>query len=106
MRVAGEYRGYTVVETDWRTEGGEPIFVVRGLKERPSDPCLTSFQECVSFIDEELSGRAAVDRVMGETWVCCVRANGNASTVTIPAATMRRLDLKVGDPVRVTVSKL
>ncbi len=45
MRVAGEDRGYTVVETDWRTEGGEPIFVVRGLKERPSDPCLTSFQE-------------------------------------------------------------
>ena len=106
MRVAGEHRGYAVVETDWRTEGGEPVYIVRGLKERPSDPCLTSFQECVSFIDEELSGREAVDAAMSETWECRVRANGNASTVTVPAATMRRLDLKVGDPVRVTVSKL
>lgn len=105
MRVAEEYRGYTVVETDWTTDGGEPVFIVRGLKERPSRPFLTSVEECEAYIDDELKAREEVDEAMSETWGCRIRSNGRASVVTVPAETMRRLGLEVGDQVTVRISR-
>ena len=46
MRTAAEHRGYEIVETDWTTsvkvgfdkEEVRPVYVIPGLKERPSKP--------------------------------------------------------------------
>jgi hypothetical protein len=114
MKIVEEYRGYTIVETDWTTtvkvgfdeEEVRSVYIIRGLKERPSRPFLTSVEQCREYIDGELEGRAAVDLAMSETWEARVRMNGTSQAVTVPAAVMRRLGLEVGDEVRVTVSKL
>ena len=112
MRVSEEYRGYTIVETDWTTEvnvGGaeevRPVFIIRGLKERPSRPFLTSVEECERYIEDELKAREEMDEALSETWDCRVRSNGNASIVTVPADVMRRLGLEIGDQVTVRVSR-
>ena len=109
MKAVSEYRDYIIVETDWTTEterGIVPVYIIRGLKERPSRPFLTSVEECRAFIDDELRARAETDEAMSETWECRVRSNGRASVVTVPAETMRRLGLEVGDAVRVTVARI
>ncbi len=112
MRAAEEHRGYTIVETDWTTSvnvGGveevRPVYIIRGLKERPSRPFLTSVEECERYIDEELRAREEVDEAMSETWGCRIRSNGRASVVTVPAETMRRLGLEIGDQVTVRISR-
>lgn len=114
MQIVEEYKGYTIVETDWTTEVKtgfdqeevRPVYIIRGLKERPSRPFLTSVGECRAYIDDELKAREEVDEAMSETWECRVRSNGRASVVTVPAETMRRLGLEVGDAVRVTVARI
>lgn len=112
MRVIADYKGFSIVETDWTTSvniGGteeeRPVYVIRGLKERPSRPFLTSVEECESFIEDELRARQEMDEAMSETWDCRIRSNGNASIVTVPAETMRRLGLEIGDEVRVRISR-
>ena len=109
MKAVSEYKDYIIVETDWTTEtegGTSPVYIIRGLKERPSRPFLTSVEECERFIDDELKARAEMDEAMSETWECRVRSNGRASVVTVPAETMRRLGLEIGDAVRVTVARI
>lgn len=109
MQIVETYRDFTIVETDWTTEterGIAPVYVIRGLKERPSRPFLTTVEQCREYIDAELEGRAMVDEAMSETWEGFVRAHGNAYIVTIPAQAVRRMGLEVGDEVRVTVSKI
>lgn len=113
MKAVDEYKGFVIVETDWttsvsvgRVEEVRPVYIIRGLKERPSRPFLTSVEECRSYIDDELRARAEVDEAMSETWECRVRSNGRASVVTVPAETMRRLGLEIGDEVRVTVARI
>lgn len=109
MKAVDEYKDYIIVETDWTTEterGVVPVYIIRGLKERPSRPFLTSVEECRDYIDEELKARAETDEAMSETWECRVRSNGRASVVTVPAEAMRRLGLEVGDAVRVTVARI
>lgn len=112
MQVKEEYRGYSIVETNWTTtvsvggaEEERPVYIIRGLKERPSRPFLTSLEECRQFIDEELRARVEMDEAMSETWDCRIRSNGNAGIVTVPAETMRRLGLEIGDDVRVRISR-
>lgn len=109
MKAVDEYKDFIIVETDWTTEterGIVPVYIIRGLKERPSRPFLTSVEECRAFIDDELRARAETDEAMSETWECRVRSNGRASVVTVPAETMRRLGLEIGDAVRVTVARI
>lgn len=112
MKVAEEHKGFAVVDTGYSTlveEGGDfvkrPVFIVRGLKERLGAPVLTSVEECEAYIEDELRAREATDEAMSATWDCRVRSNGNASIVTVPAETMRRLGLSVGDPVTVRIAR-
>lgn len=113
MKAVDEYKDYIIVETDWTTSvnvGGveevRPVYIIRGLKERPSRPFLTTVEQCREYIDDELKARQAMDEAMSETWECRVRSNGRASVVTVPAETMRRLGLEIGDAVRVTVARI
>lgn len=114
MQIVEEYKGFTIVETDWTTtvkvgfdqEEVRAVYIIRGLKERPSRPFLTTVEQCREYIDEELEGRARMDEAMSETWECRIRSNGRASVVTVPAETMRRLGLEIGDAVRVTVARI
>lgn len=109
MQTVEEYKGFRIVETDWTTEterGIVPVYIIRGLKERPSRPFLTTVEQCREYIDGELEGRAMVDEAMSETWEARVRMNGTSQAVTVPAAVMRRLGLEVGDEVRVTVARI
>ena len=112
MRAVAEYKGFTIVETDWTTSvqvGGaeevRPVYIIRGLKERPSRPFLTSVEECEAFIRDELRAREEADEAMSETWECRVRSNGRSSVVTVPADTMRRLGLEIGDQVTVRIAR-
>ena len=113
MQIVEEYKGYTIVETDWTTEVKvgfdqeevRAVYIIRGLKERPSRPFLTTVEQCREYIDEELEGRARMDEAMSETWEGFVRAHGNAYIVTIPVQAVRRMGLEVGDPVRVTLAR-
>ncbi len=113
MRIAAEYKGYAIVETDWlgKTDAGiAPVYAIRGLRERPFGPILSTVEECEEYIEEELAGRAMVDAVLaesaeGETWKGRIRLNGSSQVVTVPAETMRRLGLEIGDEVRITVVK-
>lgn len=113
MKAVDEYKDYIIVETDLTTSvnvGGveevRPVYIIRGLKERPSRPFLTTVEQCREYIDDELKARQAMDEAMSETWECRVRSNGRASVVTVPAETMRRLGLEIGDAVRVTVARI
>lgn len=115
MRTADEYRGYRIVETDWTTEVRvgfdraevRPVYVIPGMKERPSSPFLTSVQEARDFIDEELAGREAMREARTATFEASVKVRGAASLgVTIPAPAARALGLDVGDRVKVTVEKM
>ena len=54
----------------------------------------------------EMEWGSEMDEAMSETWECRVRSNGRASVVTVPAETMRRLGLEIGDAVRVTVARI
>ena len=112
MRAVGDVKGYTLIETDYTTtvsvggaEEERPVLIIRGLKERLGAPVLTSVEECERYIDDELKARAETDEAMSETWDCRIRSNGRASVVTVPAETMRRLGLEIGDEVRVRVSR-
>lgn len=115
MRTAETYRGYEVVETDWTTEVRvgfdrtevRPVYVIPGMKERPSSPFLTTVQEARDYIDEELAGREAMREARTAVFEASVKVRGAASLgVTIPASASRALGLEVGDRVRVTVEKL
>ena len=115
MRTAETYRGFEVVETDWTTEvrvGSDraevrPVYVIPGMKERPSSPFLTTVQEARDYIDEELAGREAMREARTATFEASVKVRGAASLgVTIPAPASRALGLDVGDRVRVTVEKM
>ena len=115
MQTAETYRGYEVVETDWTTavrtgDGREevrPVYVIPGMKERPSSPFLTTVQEARDFIDEELAGREAMREARTAVFEASVKVRGAASLgVTIPASASRALGLDVGDRVRVTVEKM
>ena len=115
MQTVDEYRGYEIVETDWTTEVRvgfdraevRPVYVIPGMKERPSSPFLTSVQEARDFIDEELAGREAMREARTSTFEASVKVRGVASLgVTIPADVARCMGLDVGDRVRVTVEKL
>lgn len=112
MRVASEYKGYTLVETDYTTTvnvGGReevrPVYIIRGLKERLGAPVLTSVEECERFIKDELRARSDMDEAMSEAWECRIRSNGRSSVVTVPADTMRRLGLEIGDQVTVRIAR-
>ena len=110
MRTAAEHRGYTIVETDWTTEDqatGEvrPVYVIPGLKERPSRPFLTTVEEAREYIDDELDGREAWARESSETFAAQARAHGRSLAVTIPSSAVRRLGVEVGDELEVTVRK-
>lgn len=110
MRAAAEHRGYRIVETDWTTEDpatGEvrPVYVIPGLKERPSRPFLTTIQEAREYIDDELDGREAWAQESAETFKAQARAHGRSVAVTIPSSAVRRLGVEVGDELEVTVRK-
>ena len=111
MQTVDEYKGYEIVETGWTTEVRtgfdasevRPVYVIPGMKERPSSPFLTTVQEARDFIDEELAGREA----MREARTATFKVRDAASLgVTIPASASRALGLEVGDRVRVTVEKM
>ena len=115
MRTAETYRGYEVVETDWTTEVRvgfdraevRPVYVIPGMKERPSSPFLTTVQEARDYIDKELAGREAMREARTATFEASVKVRGAASLgVTIPAPAARALGLDVGDRVRVTVERM
>ena len=115
VRTVGEHRGYEVEETDWTTavrtgDGREevrPVYVIPGMKDRPSSPFLTTVQEARDYIDEELAGREAMREARTATFEASVKVRGAASLgVTVPAGAARSLGLDVGDRVRVTVEKL
>lgn len=110
--MAEEYKGFAIADTGYTTmvsvggvEEVRPVFIIRGLKERLGSPMLTSVEECRAFIEDELRAREEADEAMGEAWDCRIRSNGNASVVTVPAETMRRLGLSVGDPVTVRIAR-
>ncbi|MBR6204683.1 MAG: AbrB/MazE/SpoVT family DNA-binding domain-containing protein [Candidatus Methanomethylophilaceae archaeon] len=115
MQTVDEYKGYEIVETGWTTEVRtgfdasevRPVYVIPGMKERPSSPFLTTVQEARDFIDEELAGREAMREARTATFEASVKVRGAASLgVTIPASASRALGLEVGDRVRVTVEKM
>ena len=109
MQIVETYRDFTIVETDWTTEteaGVVPVYIIRGLKERPSRPFLTTVRQCRAFIDDELAGREAVDEAMSEAFEGRIRSNGRSSVVTVPADVMGRMGLEIGDRVQVRVSRL
>ena len=99
MRTAAEHRGYEIVETDWTTEVKvgfdreevRPVYVIPGLKERPSRPFLTTVE--------------AWARESSETFTAQARAHGRSVAVTIPSSAVRRLGIEVGDELEVTVRK-
>ena len=110
MRAAAEHRGYRIVETDWTTEDpatGEvrPVYVIPGLKERPSRPFLTTVEEARGYIDDELDGREQWARESAETFTAQARAHGRSVAVTVPSSAVRRLGIEVGDELEVTVRK-
>lgn len=115
MRTVDVHRTFPILETDWTTavrtgDGREevrPVYVIPGLKERPSSPYLTTVQEARDYIDEELAGREAMREARTATFEASVKVRGAASLgVTIPASASRAMGLDVGDRVRVTVEKL
>ena len=113
MRTAAEHRGYEIVETDWTTsvkvgfdkEEVRPVYVIPGLKERPSKPFLTTVEEAREYIDDELDGREAWAQESSETFTAQARAHGRSVAVTIPSSAVRRLGIEVGDELEVTVRK-
>ncbi len=112
MRTVETYRGYDIVETDWTTtvrvgvdrEDVRPVFVIMGLKERPSSPFLTSVPECREYVDSELAGREEMRRLKSARWRAVVRHRGNSLAVTVPAQIARDMGLEDGDEVVVEVS--
>ena len=114
MRTAAEHRGYEIVETDWTTtvkvgfdkEEVRPVYVIPGLKERPSRPFLTTVQEAREYIDDELDGREQWAKESAETFTAQARAHGRSVAVTIPSSAVRRLGIEVGDELEVTVRKV
>ncbi len=112
VRAVADIHGFTLVETDYTTTvnvGGveevRPVYIIRGLKERLGSPMLTSVEECEKFIEDELRAREEADEAMSETWECRIRSNGRSSVVTVPADTMRRLGLEIGDQVTVRIAR-
>ena len=113
MQTVEEHRGYEIVETDWTTEVRtgfdasevRPVFVIPGMKERPSSPYLTTVQEARDYIDEELAGREAVREARTIRWRAVVRYRGNSLAVTIPAREAKALGVQEGDEVDVEVYK-
>ena len=81
------------------------MYIIRGLKEGLARPFLTSVEECEEYIRSEIRAREEMDEALGEEWECRIRSNGRASVVTVPAETMRRLGLEIGDAVRVRLTR-
>lgn len=111
VRVVDVHRSFNIVETDWTTEDqatGEvrPVYVIPGLKERPSRPFLTTVQEAREYIDDELDGREQWAKESAETFAAQARAHGRSVAVTIPSHAARRLGIEVGDELEVTVRKV
>ena len=114
MRTVEEHRGYEIVETDWATEVKvgfdreevRPVYVIPGLKERPSSPFLTTVDEAREYIDAELDGREAWAQESSETFTAQARAHGRSLAVTVPSSAVRRLGIEVGDELEVTVRKV
>lgn len=114
MRTVEEHRGYEIVETDWATEVKvgfdreevRPVYVIPGLKERPSSPFLTTVDEAREYIDAELDGREAWKEEISEEFEAVLKVRGAASVgLTVPADVARRMGLDVGDRVVVTIRK-
>ena len=113
MKAVSEYRDYIIVETDWTTSvnvGGveevRPVYVIPGLKERPSRPFLTTVDEAREYIDAELDGREAWKEESSEEFEAVLKVRGAASVgLTVPADVARRMGLDVGDRVVVTIRK-
>lgn len=114
MRTVEEHRGFQIVETDWTTsvkvgfdqEEVRPVYVIPGLKERPSKPFLTTVEEAREYIDAELDGREAWKEESSEEFEAVLKVRGAASVgLTVPADVARRMGLDVGDRVVVTIRK-
>lgn len=107
MRKAASYRGYDIVETEWRTEDPSgrvlPVFVIPGMKERPSSPFLTSPAEAREYIDEELDAREEAERARTWSWTAVVRTKGNSLSIVVPSKAARILGIEAGDEVEVTL---
>lgn len=110
MRTVAEHRGYEIVETDWTTE--DPVtgriltvYVIPGLKERPSRPFLVTVDAARAYIDDELDGREEWAKESTERFQAQARAHGRSLAVTIPSASARRLGIEAGDALEVTVKR-
>ena len=114
MQTVEEYKGYEIVETGWTTtvkvgfdrEEVRPVYVIPGLKERPSRPFLTTVDEAREYIDDELDGREKWAQETSEEFEAVLKVRGAASVgLTVPADVARRRGLDVGDRVSVTIRK-
>jgi hypothetical protein len=114
VRVADVHRTFNIVETDWTTtvkvgfdkEEVRPVYVIPGLKERPSSPFLTTVEEAREYIDAELDGREAWKAESSEEFETVLKVRGAASVgLTVPADVARRMGLDVGDRVIVTIRR-
>lgn len=113
MQEFGEYRGYRIVESDWTTtvkighdkEEVRPVYVIPGLKERPSSPFLTTVAEAREYIDLELDAREEAREAGTVRFAAVIRARGNSLNVNIPATAARGLGLEPGDEVEVAVRR-
>lgn len=113
MRVVDVHRSFNIVETDWTTsvkvgfdkEEVRSVYVIPGLKERPSRPFLTTVEEAKGYIDDELDGREQWAKESAETFTAQARAHGRSVAVTVPSSAVRRLGVEVGDELEVTVRK-
>ena len=113
MQEFGEYRGYKIVESDWTTtvkvgfdrEEVRPVYVIPGLKERPSHPFLTSVAEAREYIDLELDAREEAREAGTVRFTAVIRARGNSLNINIPASAVRGLGLEPGDEVEVAVRR-
>ena len=111
MRTVDVHRSFNIVETDWTTE--DPVtgrimavYVIPGLKERPSRPFLVTVDAARAYIDDELDGREQWAKESAETFTAQARAHGRSVAVTVPSSAVRRLGIEVGDELEVTVRKV
>ena len=106
------YRGFEIEETSFTTvvQDGphkevRPVYIIPGLKERPSSPFLTTPQEARDYIDAELDAREEWREARTWRWDGTVRRRGNSMAVTVPAKAIRILGLEEGDEVSVTLER-
>lgn len=106
------YRGYEIEETDFTTtvqvgsrEEVRPVFIIPGLKERPSSPFLTTPQEARDYIDAELDAREEWRESRTWRWEATIRRKGNSLSISVPAKAVRILGLEEGDEVSVALER-